>query len=1494
MMWRRSMKKYLHYLTILLLITTLPLTRVQAAGQFSSGGQDNYLKLLEEVFKASENSGSKDFFRDFSIFWNDPQTTSELKNKIIEASDLIMQKKGKAYPDFNSYLLTVQTFVANKHPQSSFDVWHSAVFAMLKDQRSPLRHLNKLNEHVRNLLNESILYSTAALKWTSSVPDITFEYTDALYARVSNTTITCRSQNDSIFIYNTSGMVNLMSGVWSGNGGKVTWEQSGLPADRVYATFGDYKIEMSRNTFEIENVEFRNSEYFNYPLQGRIQHRLMQIRNPENSTYPKFESYEQRYQINNIQPNFNFEGGFSQHGSKFIGSGNSQNPAVINIFRNDTLFITAKSEGFILRKDQIVGSDTEITMYLDDGYIYHPGLLFKYMAENKELHLIRDGNGLAQSPFFNTYHNISMDAGMIKWQIGSPGIELRMITGAAENHAFFESISYFREEFFYQLQGMDAIHPLQGLLNCSRAYKTDKFTARDYARFLNMPEHQIRQQVIGLSFHGFVGYNVTNDTIEIRDRLRDYLAFRAGTKDYDVIRFKSETPGSQPNAVLDLKNYDMELNGVSAVSISDRQNVVFFPTNKHLTLKKDRNFGFDGSISSGLITLFGNSFEFDYKDFRINLNIIDSMSMNVQTESFDYYGRPAIIKINNTVAQLSGYLEIDKPDNKSGKEEFPEYPRLTSNTNSYVYYDNPAIQGGKYNRESFYFMLDPFEIDSLSQLTKKNITFTGVFKSNIFPDFEETLTVRPDYSLGFVKQSPSDGYTIYGKDATFSNTIDLSNDGLKGKGSLNWLTGIATSDEFTFLPDRAFGLAEKFEIAPAETGIEYPDVSGTYVTVNYFPFEDHMDLRMQEEPFTLYAGETSLEGNLILTPNGLEGDGSLVMPNGVLKAKNLQLGHHVVMADSSDFSLTQSSATSAVNFKTENLLSTIDFKERKGSFMSRDSGSKVEFTDQRYIAFISQFSWDMDNNSIYLGLSGSKGNRFVSTHRRQDSLDFIVPIALYDVEAGKIYAKEVKEINVADARMILNDGNVTINRDAVLDVLDSVRIILNDTIHSFYNARVSIEGKMQYQAQGLYDFTNGDGNKKTISFNSITVSKEGKTSAEGVISEKEFFSFNKHFGFKGQVGLSAGKPLLKFKGGAQMLHDCHELGPQDYVKFESEIDPSDVRIPLAKQVQNIENENIFSSIYLNRDSNIVYSAFMEDRLFHSDVPILPATGILYFDKYLDAFTVSDASKLAVPDTTGNILRFSNSGCYVSGFGRINMGLDLGSVSTMAAGFIKHNRAIDSLEINSFFTLDFFLEELTKEMVFNGIVSGESGGAQHFESAGAIARMAEIFGKATATDIAREVQGVEEMKSIPVDLQYLIAVDDLNWTWSQTRRSYIADSEAYVAWIGNKPVNRKVIIKAEIAFSRAGNSLDFYIEPSKGRYYYFSYRNGVMNTRSSDPQYNAHVQALKPEDRRPKTRIVDKSYYFTLAPESRLKRFLSQIAAPETPQGDAETEEPTDE
>ncbi len=56
-------------------------------------------------------------------------------------------------------------------------------------------------------------------------------------------------------------------------------------------------------------------------------------------------------------------------------------------------------------------------------------------------------------------------------------MELKMLAGAAENHSSFESLSYYRESFYNQLQGMDAIHPLQGLKNCSKMYRGKPFTA---------------------------------------------------------------------------------------------------------------------------------------------------------------------------------------------------------------------------------------------------------------------------------------------------------------------------------------------------------------------------------------------------------------------------------------------------------------------------------------------------------------------------------------------------------------------------------------------------------------------------------------------------------------------------------------------------------------------------------------------------------------------------------------------------------------------------------------------------------------------------------------------------------------------------------------------------------------------------------------------------------------------------------------------------------
>jgi hypothetical protein len=655
--------------------------------------------------------------------------------------------------------------------------------------------------------------------------------------------------------------------------------------------------------------------------------------------------------------------------------------------------------------------------------------------------------------------------------------------------------------------------------------------------------------------------------------------------------------------------------------------------------------------------------------------------------------------------------------------------------------------------------------------------------------------------------------------------------------------------------------------------VHLPDAQGKFDRIQFLPNENRLISNAQDEPFTLFNGETSLEGSLTVRPSGLEGSGKLNMAKANLVAKRMDLGHHIVIADSSDFNLISDPGTQEVNFKTNNLLSHIDFKTRQGRFTSRNKNNIVEFTENRYISYISEFSWDMDNNGIYLGASGSKGNRFVSTHKRQDSLDFIAPMALYDVANRIIKATEVKNIRVADANILLNDGKVTIHRDAVMDPIEMVKIVLSDSIHKFYDANVNIESKNLYKGAGKYDFVNGDAAIKTISFNNISVTDNIKTSAEGAITENEYFSFNKHFGFKGNVVLSAGNKLLKFNGGSQLLQNCSDLGPQDYVRFESTIDPGNVMIPIDNDLRNYEFENIYRDFFLNRDSNIVYSAFIEKRLFHSDVPLITANGLLHYNEPSKSFVIASATKIANPDTTGTIMSYHEDGCSVTAEGPVNMGLELEQVKLNTVGRLRHDRPTGITELTGLLGVDFMLDPKSIEMMVNTTRDANPSKKGNPENKGTLKRMAEWMTMTVATKVGRELTSIEKIRSLPAEHQHTLIFDSLTWVWDQPTRSYRANGEATLLWDKDNPVSRKVKVKAIIAFSRGGNSFDFYIEPSDNVHFFFSYRNGVMQTRSSNNDYNLNVQGLKPEERKQKTGMGEKPYSFIMAPESRLKRLL---------------------
>ena len=1361
--------------------------------QLFSENPEEFIPKMEELFKSiADKKHAKAYIEELSAFWYSPDATEEYRTLIIENCNLLSKKKARPIPDYENYLNTIRKFITAQLPQNSFDAWNTSVVDLIKKPRYHLRKINTYLKTTANLVTDNIIYSTPSNKWKSNNSNWSLAYINKeLIATFPNLNLTCYSKNDSIKIFDSKGTFNYASNIWQGEKGRITWERSGFDADQVNATFGEFKLPLKQSYLEIDSVQFYNTIYFDHPLQGQLRHKVMNIKSPESSTYPQFTSVEQRFSLNNIHPDINYEGGFSQNGAKFLGSGTYDNPATITIYRNDTVFLTAKSLYFALRKDQILSSDTEVKFRMESDYIYHPGLIFKLMVDENELHLIRNGEGLALSPYFDTYHNVSMDVELITWKLNSLTMDLKMVSGAAENHGEFESLSYFRESFYNQLQGMDAIHPLQGLKNCSKYYHGRPFTCAEYAQMIHLPENEIRQQVIQLSFYGFVEYNVNTDMIQIRQRLRDYLDFRLGKKDFDVIRFVSHTPGKIVNAQIDLLNYDININGVQQISISDNQNVVFFPRAGQLLLKRNRNFVFDGAINAGMLNLYGDGFKFDYDDFLIDMKNIDSVRMKVQTGELDYFGQAQLTYVKNAIEALSGSLKIDQPDNKSGKEYYSQYPILHSSKESFVYYDKPEIQNGMYQRDKFYFKLDTFTMDSISQLSAKNFDFSGTFVSNIFPTFKENITVRKDYSLGFKRKTPEEGYDIYDHRAKYISDIDLSNKGLRGTGTLKYLTTTSKSENFMFLPEEVKGQAFDFTIAKQEEGTEYPDAQGRFTQISYQPYSDKLIAKSQEESFTMYNNEAQLEGQIVTGPYGSTGKGTFYMDKANIKSPDMTFGHHALLADSSDFNLVSADMEDGVSFNTTNLISNIDFAERQGKFRSKSGGSKVNFSDNRYISYISEFSWDMDNNNIFMGARGSEGNRFVSTHRRQDSLEFKVPLARYDVENKVIYAEEVKNIKVADANIILGNGNVTIRENADMAPLDSASVVLaNDSnfTHTIYNSHLKIEGKQDYSGYGEYDYINGNGKKYTLQFNEIKVDENIRTTAEGTIVGEDLFTFDKNFTFKGKARLKSAEKNLNFDGGVQMLHQCAG-GPQTYTYFNATIDPLNVLIPIGEEPVNFERKNIYKNFYITKDSSHVYSTFLTSRKDYSDIPIISGGDYLYFNDKQNAFEIANLAKIENPDTTGVLFRYSNTNCTVLAEGKMDMGMDLGQVMLQSAGTIIDDPKKEQIMLTSLLGIDFFFNETATNQMIAAIAG--SGATESSQSDDVFQkRMAELIGLPEAKKLTKDKKSLRIFENMNPTINNMLLFGNIDFKFDGKNHAYVANGKADLTFIKNQLVNKK--------------------------------------------------------------------------------------------------------
>ena len=1452
---------------------------------------------LEKMFAQYDRKSAKSLISDFNTSWNSGKYNDGHKKQIVNLLNVMDSIKLRVFPDMGNYIEGLINFVDTDQPIARFEPWHAAILD-LTDEKSEKRSLSRYIEFTRFLFKDGTLYETqsGSVKWMTPSDDYTFVFDKEPYLVFKQLDLKCYAKKDSAVIYNTSGSYYPLQTKWHGEGGKVTWARAKYDPDKLYAMLKGYSLDTRKPSFEADSVLFTNKQYFQSPLLGKLEEKIISDVSGNRITYPRFNSYEKRLVIKNIIDKVDYDGGFAQHGVRFLGAGTGENPSKIIVYRDNKPFLTASSQRFIInintdlkveeedekrrrrkkdednddQKNRIVSNSCYIEIALDTDTIVHPGLTFKLFTDDREVNLLKSDKGMDQAPYVNNYHGFEMNFELMEWKIDDPVIQFRSALMSTDKRAYFTSLRYYTQQEFDALMGVSNRHPLSQIKFCSDEYNTREFGLNEIAACVELPPTAIEGMLLRYTYMGYVNYNTETKRVRLNEKLFHHVLSRSERADYDVINIVSDADGTKDgviNASLNLLSYDLTILGVNRVVLSKAHRVGVFPKDNKVVVGKNRNIRCDGVYSAGKFEFFGSKFDFNYEEFNVDMPIVDSVQIWSNSAKRDNRGKYLERRVLTKLEGLKGKLQIDIAENKSGRFDIPRFPIFDSEQTSYAYYDKNEILNKVYPRDKFYFQIDPFEFDSLDKVSNDQIRFDGTFVSaGIFPDFEETLTLQEDNSLGLKRQTGEGGVPAYGGKGTYKQEIRLSHEGLRGGGVLNYLTATAASDDFIFYPDSVNTVTKAFEIEEQVSPVEYPTVNAQEVFMHWMPYTDEMQVNTIEgkEPFNMYAGVSEHVGQLQYTPSGLTGSGVNSFEGAKLKSDRMDFKFYELFADTADFELATDSLFETVAFSTVGINAHIDFKERVAKCKSNGEPALTTFDQVQYQAYLDRFTWYMDSESVEFSSEGGEvdqgtesieleGSKFTSIHPKQDSLSWYAKSAIYDLAQHKIDAKEVEFIDVADARVFPGDGEVTILKQADMVPLEAAEIVANRKLqyHKVYDATVKINSRWGYKGSGKYDYIDENKRTQTLSISEVTPDSSRQTIAKGEIALEDQFALSPAFSFYGAFDIEANRKHLNFDGYGQLKHACEMVDP-GYFSLESVIDPEEIVITVDKPTNRAAYE-LYSSLIVPYDSNILYSTFLTTRHTKQDHLAMPTDGYLIYDKGSKEYKISSFEKLNERSLPGNYIALNTSNCKIEGEGRINFTEETGFVDFDMVGKYDQNTIENKTNFEIVALLDFLFNEKAMDLIREEIFASELK-AVDFQRPTYETALRELVGTESANEMIGKMSLGKGVK-VPDELRKTIFFNDLKMKWNSDEEMLQSVGQLGIGNFGKEEVSRYVDGHFFVSKTRRGLEFDLLIEVSSSRWFVFNYKTstGYLRAFSSVEEFNTIIDETKKDDRTEKER-----------------------------------------
>ncbi|MGC8865341.1 MAG: hypothetical protein ACP5O2_06415 [Bacteroidales bacterium] len=1446
-----------------------------------------------------------DFVSQTKARWKQIPSLAGKEKNTDAVIEKMLGRRLKPYEHVAPFLRTLLNYASKNNEEGRVDAFLQSVNFLLDQAGTP--RINEYFSIIDGILADSVLSSYKSVIWKASRPDFQIRNHPAPEFIFNSIDLRCINGNSVRTLAETSGRLEPFTRAWKGQNGKMDWVVAGKRNDSIRIELKRYQLYLQGTDFVADSARLFHLKLFPEGVEGRIEDNFRQGGRPG---LPRFETYKKNLKIPGISERIEYQGGLLLERKEITGMGSPGLPATISLRAPNGKSVRLRAQRFFFKYPFISARDAFASIHYGNDSIYHPAISCVFEEKNQTLSLYQGNSVLAEMPFFSSFHRAELQANTLQWSISDSLMVFKKGTGLVrENDAMFISEDYFRGDDYAKVQGIDPVNPLKTLYDVSKTLRKQKFKLQEYAANRNQNPDQVRAQILRLAALGFLIYDFDTETITLKDKLFHWVDSNNGKKDYDNLFIFSEK--ADTNGLLNLRNLDLLIFNVKGVVLSDSQKVYITPYNQRLTLKENRNISYSGKAKAGYFDFYSvNRNLFVYKDFQLSLPEIDSIQFQAIDPTQSKQNKPSLVSIESQIEKAAGTLQIDHPSNKSGRKNLKLlYPVFKSLKPSYVFYDRKGRFKKKYNRSGFYYQLDPFTLSNLDYFIIDSLNLKGTFYSDqIFQPLRKPLSIRPDYSLGLDVYTPKSGENIFLREGKgkgrFTGRLDLSHRGFRGDGKLEYLTGISVTDtlnradttDFLFFPDQVLGQVLAFNLPEARKPVEYPQVSGRRIREDWRPYADLMVLKSQKYPFDMYKGIMRFEGNLILKPDGLDGQGDASFDRARLSSLAYSFGTNLMKADSAHFTLRtpddKSIALQATNYDAE-----VDFDASKATFLAQKQ-ARVDYPAFEFTSNHSRFDWNIKKRTLALSSPGFEADRdemfrlplpelinryevnalrgpyFLATRPALDSLHFMAFSASYDMNTNTLTALEVPFLHAADALFLLPDRSITLQPEFKPISVENGRMVTKnqDIIFSFENTNGKIFTGKKFKMSGTLHFNESKKADDLIYFNTIENSNTGNyTIGTAQIADTSAFQLNPWFDFYGEAHLDSRQAALRFNGYYRLTGETCAGKPYPPIQTDTGQQAGQIALPFAPLLFGGGGRNIVSGLWMSRQGGTFYGRFFGTPRDPRDEPVFASRGIIRYNETHNRYEAGPWAVVNHPGTQGNFLAFNTESCALEMKGRFHFKpLFAPEVKIQTTGTARYFLKNDSLSSQLLLALNFpFVDKAWKAMETDLLAYDNP--RVNIENEKYRQQLIELVGGKNYDILITDLENPKSRAREVLDAKLVLS--DINFTWDSVNQVFNSSGNLTLLYLDGVFVGR--VMKGYVQLSKKANAredqLRILLRPDDDYYYFFDFgRGNVLRVYSSSKEFTDLVVTGKDEfNNQMEKAHADKRWQpFRLAPVTR--------------------------